>query len=209
MVDIQFDQEKHEYRENKKIIPSVSQIVRDICGDNYGHVPADVLKAAATYGNHFHKAVHLYDIGKLKESSLDDGLKPDFNAWVEFKNQFRIEVLFSEMIVYSHKHGYCGRLDKVIKFGAGKHKDRVAILDFKTTSSLSPSAHMQADGYFQAFNDGYAQTPHRPQAHLKCIFHVLGDGRFKFIESDPCHNGIFISAVNVYKWKRLNKIKEQ
>jgi hypothetical protein len=56
-----FNEEKHLYTWNGEPIPSVSQVIKAVCGSSYDSIPADVLAKAAWRGQAVHLASELVD----------------------------------------------------------------------------------------------------------------------------------------------------
>ena len=58
-----FNEEKHLYTWNGEPIPSVSQVIKSVCGSSYDSIPADVLAKASYRGTAVHTASELVDGG--------------------------------------------------------------------------------------------------------------------------------------------------
>lgn len=194
---IEFNEDRHEYSLRGLRLPSVTQVISSLGISDYSSCLPSVLENAMRYGKYLHKATDLSDRKILDITSIDPGIMQDLSAWEKFKKDEEIEILASELKVHSAKYYYCGTIDKVVLW-----KGIVAIFDLKTTVELSASNHMQLDGYFTAFNEEY-----KPRATKKYIIH-LKDGECRPIDSnDPIHRGIFTTAINLYSWNLINKVK--
>lgn len=120
---IEFNEERHEYKLDGKIIPSVTQLLskHGLTAD-YSMVPESILSAKAERGTLIHKEIQDYieknEVGFTQECTL-------FADWIA-KNP--LEDMKCEQIV--HNDVCAGKFDLL-----GKRGDKMILIDFKTTSS--------------------------------------------------------------------------
>ena len=120
---IEFDEEKHEYRLDGNVIPSVTQLLKKhgLVAD-YSMVPESILSAKAERGTLIHKEIQDYieknEVGFTQECRL-------FSDWLE---HFPLEDMKCEQIV--HNDVCAGKFD-LFGFRGGNP----ILIDFKTTSS--------------------------------------------------------------------------
>jgi hypothetical protein len=107
-------------------------------------IPKDLLAAAAQFGQHVHLACHLYDLGRLDESDLDEPLRPYLEAWKKFLADTGAVVLESERRVLHYTLNVAGTLDKVIRMPMRRERH---VLDIKSGSTLPWTAGMQTAAY--------------------------------------------------------------
>ena len=120
---IEFNEERHEYKLDGKIIPSVTQLLKKhgLVAD-YSMVPEAILSAKAERGTLIHKEIQDYiekrEMGFTQECTL-------FADWIA-KNP--IKDMECEQIV--HNDVCAGKFDLL-----GRRGDKMILIDFKTTSS--------------------------------------------------------------------------
>lgn len=134
-----FDADKHEYRYNGAVVPSVTHICRFI--RDTGSVPKWTLDAAAERGRRVHEYCELYDYGALPDE-IEYDLAPYVRAYIAFLRDYRIkEWMHSEYIMGASE--YAGTADRI-----GYIDGKLCIVDLKTTASLDKRSIMaQLEGY--------------------------------------------------------------
>lgn len=122
---ISFNEEKHEYTLDGKVLISVTQLMKKHgLSPNYGEVPAAILRAKAERGTLIHKEIE--DFIKNGEIGFTTEML-NFRKYVETQN---IKVLASEIIVYNDI--VAGTVDLLL--------DGEVIADIKTTATLHQDA---------------------------------------------------------------------
>ena len=93
---------------------------------------------SADIGKQVHKWIEGHIDRKLKGqksepklSELPEELRPSIESFLKWEKKYQPKYIFSERIVYSEKHGYCGTCDVGIIIKE-KNKETRIILDFKT-----------------------------------------------------------------------------
>lgn len=138
MMRLDFDQEKHEYRLDGELIPSVSELLKPITEDHYGAINPAVLAQAAARGTEVHEATESIDYGLDPEDiSLD--IFPYLDAYCAFLRDYKPEWYGIEDMVYggvADIHGsfdYAGTIDRW-----GMIDGTMAVVDIKTVAQPSP-----------------------------------------------------------------------
>jgi hypothetical protein len=80
-----------------------------------------------TRGKYVHAATEMIDRGTLDWSDLDPALVPFCEAYQNFIEDKRPEILLSEKPLYHAQHLYAGTLDRLVKMDGG-----MAIIDIKS-----------------------------------------------------------------------------
>jgi len=196
-VNITFNEELHEYRDEKgRIIPSVTQIIKDAGVMDFSCVPADVLDDASERGTLVHLITELHDRGGVED--VDPALQGYFEGYKKFLKDFQI-VKFPaiEEMIY-HSAGYAGRLDRM----AIDAQDAVYLYDIK--SGVKHPAHdLQVAAY------AYGQKLVKPNSiDVLGTLYLKADGNYQFSKTE---NGLFAFQVftgilTIYKWKKVNKL---
>jgi len=100
---------------------------------------------------------------------------------------------------YCAKYDYCGTIDRIV------YSERIKkeiLIDIKTTSSISPTVNLQTAGY--------AIGIEKPNIARMAV--QLKENSFRAVLCDSATDtAYFLSALNVWKWKKLHKLikKEQ
>ena len=126
---LMFDEEKHQYSVNGKVIPSVSEIIGPITYSNF-RVQQNVVDQAAYRGTMAHSLTALYDMGVLEdESSLSQDEAFYLKAWRDFCHDYKPDWQYIELPLACRT--FAGTVDRI-----GIIDGKLAIVDIKTTSSM-------------------------------------------------------------------------
>ena len=190
-AQIEFNEALHEYRVGGIITPSVSQILQSNgLMDNFRHS-----ERALNNGVAIHRALELYDLGKLDERSLDPRLKKCLTLWDNFKKSINVRhILWVEKRV-NFGVLYAGTIDRVLALKNG-HK---MILDFKS-GNPQPWAGLQTAGYAMA-----EDTAHY-KGYERCCAKVHWDmDRIIYKPyTDKTDFNTFMAMATVYHYKKNN-----
>lgn len=119
-----FDKEKHEYRIDGRVLPSVTQILEATLFDKkYDGIDEETLNKAAEYGSLVHKEVEDY----IKNSSI--GFTEEIANFIKIKQENNLNHLLSETMVYDSN--MAGTIDLM-----GYKDDKQILADIKTTYKL-------------------------------------------------------------------------
>ena|SRR3990167_7445652 len=119
-----FDNDKHEYRLNDRLLPSVTEILRSLGFIN----PAWYTEEARSRGKAVHVGCHYLDEGKLDWSTLHPDLHGYVKSWEAFKAQMEFKILDMETPRYHPLYQFAGTLDRRVVMPTG----REWIFDLKT-----------------------------------------------------------------------------
>lgn len=197
-----FDKERHEYRWDGQIVPSVSEILRPVV--DYSRVPTDVLERKRQIGVAVHEAIALDLEGDLDEESLaDPGAQwwvPYFMGFRKFRRENPITVLRFEQPVY-HKLGYAGTPDLVAIIAVRK-REQPAVIDHKTPLTLHSATALQLAAYKWALVEEGVMQQTSPRLALR----LAKDGTYELKEYHDYGRdlSVFQSLLNVYYWKERN-----
>lgn len=144
MSDIILDLDSHVYTRSGTKLPGVSEVLKPLV--DFSRVPPALLKFACDRGSAVHRAVELYHAPDgLDISTLDDEVRPRFDAYLKFLEFTRFTPHLSEYIVHHPVLNYAGKLDLFGGFPDG----RTALIDIKT-GSVEPVAGYQLAAYLGA-----------------------------------------------------------
>ena len=185
MTALTFDEQSHTYEiDGERAISVTKALVESGLVDTKWFTELGRDRGSAT-----HAAIHLYEQGGLDEDTIDDRVRPFFDAYLKFKAEYEWQPEATEVQVWSKIHGYAGTLDSV-----GKSKGRLAIADFKT-GALHPVVGIQLTGYAL----GYAESQHRVVTKLLGV-RLVGDGSYR-IQQYKFEPAVFYSMLNIARWK--------
>ena len=131
MSVIEFDAEKHQYKVDGEVKPSVTEILEHLTAPGYGKVNPAILEEAKARGTAVHELTEAIDYGMPPEE-IDAGLAMYALAYLRFLADYDVEWELIEHQFYEPTMGFCGTIDR-----AGKIDGKDAIVDIKTTSSPS------------------------------------------------------------------------
>jgi hypothetical protein len=186
-----FEKDTHTYRWNGSPVPSVTQIIRDV-GLSELHGKQSNIDIAGDFGDKVHLATEFWDKNELDIDALDLKLKPYLDCWIQFKKDYNIRILHTEMMLYHEALGYAGTIDRIVKFNS-----HVCVLDIKTGSTISQSTELQLAGYKLL----YCHTMNIPSCSIYRMAVQLKPDGFAKVQpyKSPSDENCFVSAVNVYK----------
>jgi hypothetical protein len=190
---IQFDEALHEYRVDGRRLPSVTEILKPLYTD-LRFVDKDLLDYAGSRGTAVHKAVELHVLGTLDYSSLQGEVADYFEQYLAFEADTGFQPVISELRV-SSKLGYAGTLDL-----GGYLNGKFALVDLKTTASLSKAVALQTAAYQKAMNE---TSEYKAESRF-----ALRLGRTKYelkaYQNDSQDFASFLGFLTVHRWCSAN-----
>ena len=174
---LEFNDDKHEYRVNGNVIPSVTELCGPLTYSKY-RVDNAVVEQAAFRGSMVHELTALWDRGDLEEDSVmaaDVGLY--LMAWIQFCRDYQPKWQYIELPLACRT--YAGTIDRI-----GEIDGKLVVVDIKTTSSMDRAnkiaLSMQLFGYWDLCinNDIDSNYIHSLGVQLK------KDGTYSVIETD-------------------------
>lgn len=194
MTVLTFDAEKHEYRVDGQVVPSVTQILRPLM--DFSFVRPDVLQAAADFGTAVHRACELDDLGDLDMEKLDPALAPYLVGWRMFCAEHACKWEAIEQQILHGSMRYAGTLDR-----AGLVKDKRAVVDIKSGTSLTPTVGPQLAAYARAYD---------PQGALldRLAVRLYPGGYELKAYTDPSDWPTFASLVTIRQFCERHNLKE-
>lgn len=192
---IEFEKERHLYKIDGKPVPSVSRIIMSAGLADFGNVEKSVLERAGNFGTAVHRACELNDQDNLDHDSLSEHLVPYLIAWQNFISDTGFVSMESEKPIASKKWGFAGTPDRV-----GILKKLLAIVDIKTNAVMRPECALQTAGYKIGYEEMTGQ-----KIKKRLAVHLKPDGKYSLhIYPNPIDEAVFLSAVNIYRWKQSN-----
>lgn len=190
-----FDEPSHVYAWNAKTVPSVTTILRDVLGDRFASINADILAHARQRGKAWHKARELDDAGQLDEGSVAPEIAGMLDAWRSFRRYWPHKVIASELPLYHKTLGYAGTPDLVLEAA-----DWCGVVDGKT-GLPGPRAALQTVAYAELVREHFNAT----KLPRRFAIQVCADGKFRVTEYKVTSDWRdFISCLNVYRLRQKN-----
>lgn len=198
---VTYDDDAHVYTIDGRPAPSVSAILEVIDPDKYAGIAEDVLARAAQKGSNSHAMVALDVRDDLDVGALSGHLVDNYVAWQAFLDDYGFECEYSERVLASYRHGYCGTLDLCghIKKHRNKAMRKRWQVDLKFTAAEPDMVGIQTAGYNIAAAEtlaGYdVDTPRG------CLW-IRGD-RYKFLElTNRSDFALFQAGRSIYSYRR-------
>lgn len=197
-MQIQFDEEKHEYSVDGVKVPSVSEILLPLSADRYKDLNQSILSFAAQRGTAVHEACEAIDYGLNPQVWF--GIEGYVKAYMDFIRDYSPKWEMIEKVVgYVRVPGetplYAGTIDRY-----GKIDGKPCVVDIKTYSSLTTdgfiSASCQTALYRDAIEsnqlaDGVPEMVKGLDAYdgdgapiRRYVLHLKADGNYRFASLD-------------------------
>ena len=141
-MNLTFNEEKHEYTIEGKIIPSVSEIMQSISVHFYTKdIPEIALEIAKDRGTQTHKAI--LDFELFDDYEIEEKYKGYFESYLKFKEDKKPEILHQEKMLTNGE--FAGTIDYICKID-----NEIWLLDWKTSRNLHENLiAVQEAGYDQ------------------------------------------------------------
>lgn len=111
---LEFNAETHEYRQDGKLVPCVSNIIA--CLHDFSAIPPHILEVKKEWGTAVHLYAEMYDLGTLSadQTKWDERMIPVIAAWQRFRDQYSLggKPLAAEEKFYHDGLGYAGTRDR-------------------------------------------------------------------------------------------------
>lgn len=185
---LEFIEETHTYLLDGKIIPSVTQLLKEIFPLKYDNVPIDILKKKSEYGTQLHKFIEIIEKKKPKRplAYIKKYYKPNIYQEESLKDYLKIKEKYNIVITDSEKKvhyldKYAGTLDL-----KGSVNNKSAILDIKTTYEI--------DEVYVAWQDSLYELADSKVDELYCLW--LPKGRIgKLIKLERIDKKLLLSII--------------
>ena len=195
-AEISFDEEKHEYRIDGYLVPSVTGILKPIVSAGGSDDARDFKRQI---GKALDTAITLHERQDLDLDSLDLAVLPFFEAWLKFKEETGFRVLLNQPIVYSKKLRFAGTPDLV---GTRMFDSDVPeeLIDTKCTWALDPATAIQTAGYAEAIRESHGIAVKKRGA-----VQLLRDGTYRYQSYTEQNDiNVFRALLSVHAWKAIH-----
>lgn len=182
-----FDPDKHEFRYRKKIIPSVTQIIKVAGGYQRRN------ERAMLRGTNVHLATRYYDEGTIKDAKIGKGIEGYLDAYVKFRREHDFIFIEIEQPVFHKDYLYAGIPDR-----HGFYKSRECLLSIKSGMPI-PNDILQEAGYVLTYAD------HHKFDLWAVYLKPSGDYKLDNIK-DASAMQTFLNCLDIHNWKRRWRI---
>ena len=197
---IKFDEKEHKYFVNNIEVPSVTTVMKNGGLDIYGHIDQEILKKASQRGTDVHKITELHDAGTIDIKKVNPIYMPFLNNWVTFEKSNNIEILSSELILYSPKYNFIGTIDRVAEISVDTKEipKGVYILDIKT-GALKAIARVQLAAYKMLYEEVFGVTGTK-----RIVCHLTKDFAKHEVYNDEIDKYMFLSCLQLYNFRKTH-----
>lgn len=193
---IEFDEKKHQYKVDGKIVPSVTEILEHITAVGYGKVNPAILEEAKERGTAVHELTEAIDLGFPPEY-IDPAVEGYAVAYLKFLEDYDVEWDYIEHRFYEPKMGFCGTIDRV-----GKIDGKDCVLDIKTASSPSVDQKIAVCLQTAAYDFGLGKD----EGFDRYALYLHSDGTYDFMNCSDYEDGkgfnalgLFLTLCNLHK----------
>lgn len=126
-----FEEQDHIYHLEGIPIPSVTTIMKPLSQDYYGKINEEKLAFAAIRGTRVHQAVEEFELYGVMD--IPHEFSGYTNAYLQWKKDFKVEILATEQKIYHKRLRYAGTVDLICRING-----KIILMDLKTTSKTIP-----------------------------------------------------------------------
>lgn len=196
-----FDPILHRYTLDGVPLPSTTELIKWM--NRYAGVPEEVLEHKRELGDAVHLATALHDQNVLDPTSIDDVVSPFLRAWIGFRHDTGFTPTFVETPIYSPKYLYVTTPDRAGHFG---DKNRLCVLEIKTTATILPSCGPQTAAQKQALVESAVLTGFADRFTVRLCPDETPPYRL-VRHKDPNDLSVFLSSLNMHNWRIRNGYK--
>lgn len=183
----EFDEEKHIYKLDGKVLPSITQICSVVSNLYYEEVDKSILEKASYRGTQVHNAIENYlKYGDYVIDNRYEDYMIKFKKFLELENFKSFEIL--EIENRYHNTQYAGTIDLLVKY-----KDKIILIDHKTSAKINDKLiKLQFAGYSNLLKYNGIK------ADEFCVLH-LTKTKYEFKEIIPDYE-MFNKCLDIYNY---------
>ena len=169
LSELTFEEQKHIYKLNGIVIPSVTTVMKPLSSALYKGIDEAVLNAAAKKGTAVHNAVENYTrFGIVDINPEYQGYMDAYISWCE---NFSPQPIASESKIYHKILRYAGTSDMIAMID-----EKLILIDFKTSSSVNKMlTGVQLEAYAKAYES------HGLIVDGKAILRLKKNGKYDWV----------------------------
>lgn len=192
-MNIQFNEERHEYSVDGVIVPSVSEIIKPLTVDTAEKAKPWLRDIAADRGTRIHQATMLMDYGEDVE--IDADIEGYIKAYQRFLDDYNPKWEGIESIVYHDYFQYAGTIDRY-----GYIDGEKVLVDIKTGAYNKYTMSAQLGAYICALAkmNGF-------RASRAFDLMLSRDGTYQMKPIDHNASALFIDCLSIYDTMKRRK----
>lgn len=177
------------------------------------------LEKASTAGTKIHNWIEAYIKGEKPPMPQEQNVLNGVNAFLDWMKAMKVEALESEVVIYSKKYHYLGKLDLIARIGKKRY-----LLDFKTSKGVYNDVMLQTAAYQKAYEeaggkplDGRYEIRLEQRSEEEFRIEMDGKGKvnavYKIFEPvlldtdvDEDFKG-FLAAQELFKWNKRAEVR--
>jgi len=197
-----YDDIAHTYTLAGRVIPSVTQILKQVV--DFSMVPPDILERKCAIGQALHMAIALDHADDLDYDSLDASVLPYFEAWRKFVADMgsKLWIMASERPMASATYQYGVTPDIW-----GSVNGERAVIELKSTAAIHPSVALQTAAQSHAITEGRWWPGDVDGPPRRFALQLRPNGTYKlheFTQRDDFAQ--FLALLSTYRWKQRNNL---
>ena len=196
MGKMTYDDDKHQYKLDGLILPSVTQIIQESGLINLEWVDRDLLEAKADLGRKVHSATELNDTNNLNTKDLHPTLKLYLDSWIKFRTDYKFVLTEIELKLFHKLYRYAGRIDRV-----GLLNKKLILVDIKSGTEQKTSA-IQTAGYELLYNQDKKKGD---QIKERMIVYLNPEGYKVIPNNNPNDKSVFLACLTITNYLRSIK----
>jgi len=192
-MSFEYNDELHEYRINGKVVPGVTEVLKDAGFIDYSKIPESIREFALQRGSYVHLACAMLVRGELDWDTVDEQILPYVRAFEAFLSDTGFKAVLVEKPLCSELWGYCGTLDLF-----GERNEKQWLIDIK--SGVVPDwCCLQLAAYEELLPDVYKERPVERYGLA-----LRKDGRYALSKRYDYVNDMaaFTAALVCYRYKQ-------
>ena len=192
---IEFNEEKHEYRVNGVVYPSVTEVLEHLTAPGFSKINPAILEEAKERGTAIHEITQDIDLGMPPEEIADYDLGY-VTAYLSFLDDYAPDWELVEYRFFDEFMGYCGTIDRV-----GKIDGKMCVLDIKTTASPSTEQSISVCAQTAAYATNFVGD------YKRYALYLHSDGTYKLLDCEDYEEqkhfsgfGVFLACFNLHSY---------
>lgn len=195
MISVTFRKSDHTYWDGDRKIPGVTTVMKPLC--DFSHIREEVLSRKSDLGTAVHLATELHDENDLDWSSLTHEQAEYTKGWVKFCRDNDTAIVHKELRVFHPTMIYAGTLDRIMWINGV-----LAMLDIKTSATMSPATGVQTAAYLEAYK---AQYPNETPPSVRYGLQLNPDGTYRLHKYESNRDWpTFLSLLTIFNWMKEN-----
>jgi hypothetical protein len=158
------------------------------------NAPNKLSSVAKDRGTTVHSIVEAYKHSKAYIQTVPAAFRGYANAFYDWTNDNKVEILENEKTVFNEEHGYAGTLDLLVRMNQSQKK---MVVDVKTGKMVYPEAFLQLSAYKHCL-EGVDEI---------AVLLLQDDGGYQFAKGEDVFE-VFLAVKRVWEWMNRDLVKQ-